>query len=1082
MVGNFTGPNDLNLILCKSTLIEIYTVGEDGLESMLDVNIYGRISSMFLYRNPGEDRDQLFLLTEKGHFCVLGYDAQKSEIITKAIDEKSLVTSIVNDEKPAGVPASNGQIAIVDPEARMIGLHLHEGFFKVIPIEKGQLQTAYDIRLEETQIIEMKFLHGCVRPTLMVLYHDAKESRHIKTYEIVPQKEFIEGPWQLPNIEPSVELVITLPPPLLGILVIGERSIIYHKGNSITTQKTGGTSRNCSLSLNTPKLFKVFGKIDNSGRRILLGESTGALHCLILQGEGDKVTKLQLEYLGVTSIPSTIDYLDNGLVFVGSTTGDSQLIRLTEEKTPEGYFFNVLDRITNLGSIVDFAVVDINKQNQGQMITCSGALKDGSLRVVRNGIGVQEHAQVDLKGIKGLWSIDPCKEGEVEKYLIVSFVAETRILSMVGEELVESNLKGFDLDKKTIYAGNLIGDLYIQVTAKGISLIDGKKEMIRDTWIPEAQINLCSANATQILIAQGKDLSIFQIQNQKLIFKSKRTMDHEISCLNINPIEHNKNSSSICVVGLWTDISVRLLSVPDLVEIRKLELGGEILPRSVILKTLDHITYLIIALGDGNLLSYTYDMKSGDLENRKKLTLGTRPVILNDGHDHIFACSDRPSVIQHTNTKKLLFAPVNLKDVTYMCSFDCPSFPNSIALSNEDTLTIGTVDHVQKLHISTIPLGEVPRRIAYQDQSKTLCLLTVKTLFDGHGDVEEGWVKLLDARTFEIQDVYPLQADETPTAVASVSFSNNTIEYYVVGTAYIKEEPECSSGRILLFEGKNRKLRLQAELLVTGAVYSLDGFQEKIIAGVNSKVLLLKWDEASKELSIEFDYEGQSHALHVVTKGDFILVGDLQRSMSLLLYTSVDGTIKESARDYNPLWMTAVSFLDNEHFLGADDCYNIFCLENASSVEDRGKLEVCGEFHVGQFINRIREGSLAMAWDYANEVKGLSLSNVHLFGTISGSVGVVATLDKEHFKILTDLQAQILNVVKGVGGLDYNLWRAWKNDKTQTTRLAKGFVDGDIIAKFLDLPPEEAKKIAHHLDMPIELIQKIVETLTNQLH
>ena len=36
-----------------------------------------------------------------------------------------------------------------------------------------------------------------------------------------------------------------------------------------------------------------------------------------------------------------------------------------------------------------------------QLVTCSGGYKEGSLRIIRNGIGIHEHASIDLPGIKG---------------------------------------------------------------------------------------------------------------------------------------------------------------------------------------------------------------------------------------------------------------------------------------------------------------------------------------------------------------------------------------------------------------------------------------------------------------------------------------------------------------------------------------------------------------------------------------------------------------------------------------------------------------------------------------------------------
>ena len=55
------------------------------------------------------------------------------------------------------------------------------------------------------------------------------------------------------------------------------------------------------------------------------------------------------------------------------------------------------------------------------------------------------------------------------------------------------------------------------------------------------------------------------------------------------------------------------------------------------------------------------------------------------------------------------------------------------------------------------------------------------------------------------------------------------------------------------------------------------------------------------------------------SRGDFILVGDLMKSVSLLQCTAASGELKELSRDFNANWMTAVSFLDDDTFLGAEN-------------------------------------------------------------------------------------------------------------------------------------------------------------------
>jgi len=62
--------------------------------------------------------------------------------------------------------------------------------------------------------LDITYLHGCVKPTVAVLYQDTKELRHVKTYELLlKEKEFGEGPWALPNVESGASKLISVPKP-----------------------------------------------------------------------------------------------------------------------------------------------------------------------------------------------------------------------------------------------------------------------------------------------------------------------------------------------------------------------------------------------------------------------------------------------------------------------------------------------------------------------------------------------------------------------------------------------------------------------------------------------------------------------------------------------------------------------------------------------------------------------------------------------------------------------------------------------------------------------------------------------------
>ncbi|KAK3204845.1 hypothetical protein Dsin_018891 [Dipteronia sinensis] len=891
-VGNFTAPQELNLIVAKCTRIEIHLLTPQGLQPMLDVPIYGRIATLELFRPHGEAQDFLFIATERYKFCVLQWDAETSELITRAMGD-------VSDR--IGRPTDNGQIGIIDPDCRLIGLHLYDGLFKVIPFDnKGQLKEAFNIRLEELQVLDIKFLYGCSKPTIVVLYQDNKDARHVKTYEVaLKDKDFVEGPWTQNNLDNGADLLIPVPPPLCGVLIIGEETIVYCSANAFKAIPI------------RPSITKAYGRVDADGSRYLLGDHAGLLHLLVITHEKEKVTGLKIELLGETSIASTISYLDNAVVYIGSSYGDSQLIKLNLQPDAKGSYVEVLERYVNLGPIVDFCVVDLERQGQGQVVTCSGAYKDGSLRIVRNGIGINEQASVELQGIKGMWSLRSSTDDPFDTFLVVSFISETRILAMnLEDELEETEIEGFCSQAQTLFCHDAVYNQLVQVTSSSVRLVSSTTREMRYEWhAPQGySLNVATANATQVLLATGGGHLVYlEIGDGTLTEVKHEQLEYEISCLDINPIGDNPISSQLAAVGMWTDISVRIFSLPDLNLITKESLGGEIIPRSVLLCAFEGISYLLCALGDGHLLNFLLNMSTGELTDRKKVSLGTQPITLrtfsSKNTTHVFAASDRPTVIYSSN-KKLLYSNVNLKEVSHMCPFNSAAFPDSLAIAKEGELTIGTIDDIQKLHIRSIPLGEHARRICHQEQSRTFAICSLKNQSNAE-ESEMHFIRLLDDQTFDFISTYPLDTFEYGCSILSCSFSDDTNVITVLGLRMFYPK-KMSQPRILVFIVEDGKLQLIVEKETKGAVYSLNAFNGKLLAAINQKIQLYKWmlrDDGTRELQSECGHHGHILALFVQTRGDFIVLHE-------------EGAIEERARDYNANWMSAVEILDDDIYLG----------------------------------------------------------------------------------------------------------------------------------------------------------------------
>ncbi|KAH8972743.1 hypothetical protein BDL97_01G007000 [Sphagnum fallax] len=773
-VGSFTNPPDLNLIIGKCTRLEIHLLTALGLQLMFDVPVYGRIATLELFHSPGESKELLFLAFERDDFCVLQWDAEAGALVTLAVGD------LANE---CHQPPDNEQNGIIDPDCRLIGLHSYDGKFKVIPIgSKGQLKEASNISLKELQVLDIKFLYGCSKPTIALLYQDNKDTRHLKTYE-VQVEEFIEGTWFQNNLDNGAGLLIPIPLPLGGVIIIGEQTICYCNASAAFVE--------IPIQLS---ITKAYGMMGAHGSRYLLSDYDGILYCLILTQVRDSVFCLELEFLGETSAASTLTYLGNDIVYVGSSCGDSQLIKLKPQADSKGSHVEVLETFLNLAPIIDMCVVDLEHQGQAQVITCSGAFKDGSLRIVRNGIAIHEQASVELQGMKGIWSLQASSHDKFDSFLVVSFITETRILAInADDELEETKIDGFDSKAETLFCCTAIHEQLVQITAGSIRLVDANTRRHLTEWIapnPLVSINVATANSSQILVASGGGNLIYFEIGQGLLMETKRTkLDYEIACLDINPIGENHIGSNLVAVGVWTDVSIHVYALPSLTLVAKESLGGEIIPRSVLFCSFEGIAYLLCALGDGHLFNFKLDISTGALSDRKKISLGTQPIMLQtfwtEKGMHVFAASDRSTVI-HSSNKKLVYSNVNLKEVNHICPFNSSSFPESLAICKKGELIIGKFDDIQKLHIRTVPLGEQPRRISHQEKSHTFAICSAK--YSCSSDMEIHYVHLISDQTFKIMSSYELRSYEEACSIISCSFSCDVNVYYCVGTAFVLPE------------------------------------------------------------------------------------------------------------------------------------------------------------------------------------------------------------------------------------------------------------------------------------------------------
>lgn len=1119
-VGNFLSPDHRNLLVAKVHYIQVYNITPEGLVCAVELPIFGTISVMKLIRMPHDTQHHLVILTEKEKLCILRWNLEEN---------RCHVVSTGNMHDEYAVTEAQEKIGIVDPNGRCIALCLRQNLLKIIPTSGDADRTAFNVRMRESSVMDMVFLHGRPHPTIAVIFGRDKVNA-IRTYEIsIHDQDICLCEPEKTNLDLSYVKMVAVPQPYGGVLVFGDDAIIYlsPEGDEVK-QPIDAT------------IINAVGQIDDEGTRYLVGDHKGQLMMLMLVEGPSRAAVLQLkvDVLGETSAARSISYLDSGFVYIGSRSGDSQLIRLGRPGNSEmGSLVDVVQSYTHLGPVVDFCIVKgmgYLRQGQGQVVTCSGLAKDGSLRIIRNGIGISEQASVELPGIKDMYSLRRHFGDRYHSYLLQSFTSATRVLELIGaHEMAPASLPGFDESSPTLHAANMLGDILVQVTANGVHVTDCQTMTPQPAlaWLPptDVRVSIASGNATQLLLATTGGNLIYlavDVEKKTVVEVSHVKMENEIACVNCNYLKVSSKMTDVAekkedqqmafvgAVGLWAEVNecpvVKLVALPSLATIHTVELGGDVIARCVLLCSMEGRHYLLVALGDGCLLTYSVNAEtaaaaaaSGDpdvqstmntpsvVSERRKLSVGTQPADLSifksRGSDHVFAACDRPTVVYAaTGGGKLLISNVNLQEVTRVCGFDTAAFPDCLAIATEDCLHLGAVDEIQKLHISTVPLHEQPRRIAHMESARVFAVLTESTHIDENGDETlEQFVRTIDDTRYDTIDKYRLKPMEIGSAILATTFKNDNInpdeQFLVVGTGFEKPEQEdADEGRILIFRLLDGKPVLVSELQTKGPTHCFCSFDGMFLAGTGPEVRLFSVSAGKDGVittKIEDKHHGHILGLQLARRGDFILVGDLIKSIMVLTCKKVGETyqLEEVARDYGATMVMALEMLDDDVYVVAEHGKHLLTYQRnsyAATDAERGRLERIGQFHLGSRVNSIQHGSLVMQM---TDNEGPATKTL-IFGTPDGTLGVIACIKPAIYEFFLALQNAMATLIPGVGGLSHADWRAMTQETPPSTAPAKNFVDGDLIERFLDLSMAQMSKVSSMVSVPVdELVQKVEE-------
>lgn len=1011
------------VVVAKANRLELYEFSPDtGLTLAHSRAVYGYIVMLEAIRPANSQKDHLFVGTDRGQYFTCSWDNEAKQLKTEQSYVDIADRTMRNTRENARVH--------IDPTRQYMTLEILDGVVTVIPLIQpnakkqrrgssaqlavvpGSLGAPIAVRVEEIAIRDSAFLDveedNTDNPCYALLWEDNQEDPQLKVYEMkhtaTAEQPIVElkTKYELRHAEQLDRGVTHLLPvsrPYGGFLILGERSIAY-----VNTE----LSRFDSQPLGErATMWACWTKVDDT--RWLLADEYGNLYFLMLLTKDGVVRNWRLDPLGRASRATCLVYLDEGIVFLGSHSADSQVVRITEDGV------EIIQTLSNIAPILDVQLMDLGRgaetaaqggefsTGQARLVTCSGAWQDGSIRSVRSGVGMEEIGDIgEVPLIADMWALS--SNGTQQDVLVCSFATETRVFKFDAEAAVEEvdNFYNFELAQSTLLAANLPQHRLLQIHDKGLSISDLDSGMTNFQWKPSqanAKLTGASANGAHVVVIEdGRTMHVFHSGGQSEGPSASKTFESDSQT---SGVTLSQSQNNICLVSFWQTASVALVDLHSLEIISRQSLGiaGTDVPRDLILAQVqpESAPTLFVSMADGSVVTFTFDPTTSTFSGMTRIQLGSEPVFLKSiprvtesGQElvNIFAACEQPSLI-YSAEGRLIYSAINSDQAVRVCPFDSEAYPGAIAVASTEQLKLAMIDTSRTTQIQTLPIGKTVRSLAYQPELKMFGMgcISRELYHDGDQPHEElhSFIEIADEITFKEIDSYALGDQELVECISTFKHTSGETaidadeedHMFVVGTSISPEAGAVSQeehGRILVFvvNSQRKKLELVGEAKTRDACRSLAVHDSFIVAGLVKVVVLYslippRLGETRHTLNRLATYRTSTNPISLSlqpptdSRPMTVAVADLMKSVSLIAIhppqtTDREGwSIEETARHFATLWSSACANVSEREWVVADMEGNLAMLRhNPEAYGDEGrKLEVTGEMRIGEVVNKI---------------------------------------------------------------------------------------------------------------------------------
>ncbi|XP_062002924.1 uncharacterized protein LOC133720570 isoform X1 [Rosa rugosa] len=298
------------------------------------------------------------------------------------------------------------------------------------------------------------------------------------------------------------------------------------------------------------------GNVEN--QRMIISADTGEYFMIeiFFNPDGVKVQESECLYKGLPC--KTILWVEGGFLAALVDMGDGMVLKM------ENGTLHYRSPIQTIVPVLDMSVVDYHDEKHDQMFACCGVAPEGSLRIIRSGITVEKLLRTApiYQGITGTWTLRMKVIDTYHSFLVLSFVEETRVLS-VGLSFTDvTDSVGFQPDVSTLACGVVNDGMLVQIHRSAVRLClptqgahsDGVPlpSPVCTSWFPEnLSISLGAVGHNLIVVSSSNPCFIFilgvrmlSVHHYEIYEMQHLRLQNELSCISIPQNRYEKKDTS----------------------------------------------------------------------------------------------------------------------------------------------------------------------------------------------------------------------------------------------------------------------------------------------------------------------------------------------------------------------------------------------------------------------------------------------------------------------------------------------------------------------------------------------------------